>query len=120
MLEFALNGITSFSVRPLRLITTLGFAMCLACLVLAGWALAVKLTSADAVPGWASTILPIYFLGGMQLLCVGVLGEYIGKIYVEAKKRPRYFVEQVAGTTHAAAAPRARSRPAHRRARVAQ
>jgi glycosyltransferase involved in cell wall biosynthesis len=98
MIEFALNGITSFSVRPLRLITALGFAMCLACLALAGWALVVRLASSDAVPGWASTILPIYFLGGVQLLGIGVLGEYIGKIYIETKKRPRFMIEQFAAT----------------------
>jgi polyisoprenyl-phosphate glycosyltransferase len=96
MIEFALNGITSFSVKPLRLITTLGFGVCFACLVLAGWAVVVKLLSADAVPGWASTILPIYFLGGVQLFCIGVLGEYTGKIYVESKKRPRFFIERLA------------------------
>ena len=46
------------------------------------------------IPGWASTVLPIYFIGGVQLLSIGVLGEYIGKIYTETKKRPRYFVEK--------------------------
>jgi polyisoprenyl-phosphate glycosyltransferase len=96
MIEFALNGITSFSVKPLRLITTLGFSVCFACLTLAGWAATVKLLSADAVPGWASTILPIYFLGGVQLFCIGVLGEYVGKIYMESKKRPRFFIESLA------------------------
>ena len=96
MLEFALNGITSFSIAPLRAITFLGFAVSLVCLVLSGWALAVKLTSANAVPGWASTILPIYFLGGVQLFCAGVLGEYVGKIYMEIKRRPRFLIEKVA------------------------
>jgi polyisoprenyl-phosphate glycosyltransferase len=96
MIEFALNGITSFSVRPLRLITALGFLLCFACLALAGWALIVKVSSSAAVPGWASTILPIYFLGGVQLFCVGVIGEYIGKIYIESKKRPRFLIEKLA------------------------
>lgn len=96
MLEFALNGITSFSVAPLRAITLLGFFVSLACVAFAGWALLVKLTSPDAVPGWASTILPIYFLGGVQLFCAGVLGEYVGKIYMEIKKRPRFLIERVA------------------------
>lgn len=95
MLEFALNGITSFSTAPLRAITAIGFAVSLVCLMLAVWALVVKLTSAHAVPGWASTILPIYFLGGVQLFCAGVLGEYVGKIYLEIKRRPRFLVEQV-------------------------
>jgi glycosyltransferase involved in cell wall biosynthesis len=101
MLEFALNGITSFSSAPLRAITLLGFAVSLVCLVLSGWAVAVKLTSANAVPGWASTILPIYFLGGIQLFCVGVLGEYVGKIYMEIKRRPRFLIEKVAERTSA-------------------
>jgi hypothetical protein len=95
MLEFALNGITSFSVAPLRAITLLGFVVSLVCLFFAAWALAVKLTSTNAVPGWASTILPIYFLGGVQLFCAGVLGEYVGKIYMEIKKRPRFLIETV-------------------------
>ncbi len=103
MLEFALNGITSFSVAPLRAITLIGFLVSMACVVFAGWALFVKLTSADAVPGWASTILPIYFLGGVQLFCAGVLGEYVGKIYMEVKKRPRFLVERVAERRRAAA-----------------
>lgn len=98
MIEFALNGITSFSVAPLRAITLLGFSVALACVALAGWALLVKLTSFHAVPGWASTILPIYFLGGVQLLCAGVLGEYVGKIYMEIKRRPRFFIERVEET----------------------
>jgi glycosyltransferase involved in cell wall biosynthesis len=96
MLEFALNGITSFSVAPLRAITLLGFLVSLVCVAFAGWAVLVKLTSPDAVPGWASTILPIYFLGGVQLFCAGVLGEYVGKIYMEIKKRPRFLIERIA------------------------
>lgn len=96
MIEFALNGVTSFSTAPLRAITVLGFGVSFVCLLLSCWALAVKLMTADAVPGWASTILPIYFLGGVQLLCAGVLGEYVGKIYMESKRRPRFFVEQTA------------------------
>jgi polyisoprenyl-phosphate glycosyltransferase len=125
MIEFALNGITAFSVRPLRLITVLGFVLCLCCLGLAGWAVAVRLLSAHAVPGWASTILPIYFLGGVQLFCVGVIGEYIGKLYVEAKRRPRYLIEKLQrreqGDAHAARQVKAaqrvpRTRFAHGRA----
>jgi glycosyltransferase involved in cell wall biosynthesis len=83
MLSLALNGITSFSIAPLRMITALGFLVLISAL----------LTDA-MVPGWASTILPIYFLGGIQVLCIGVLGEYIGKIYNETKQRPRYFIEK--------------------------
>lgn len=95
MLEFAWDGITSFSVTPLRAITLLGFALSLGCLMLGGWALMAKLLTDDAIPGWASTILPIYFLGAVQLLCAGVMGEYIGKIYTETKRRPRFFIERL-------------------------
>jgi glycosyltransferase involved in cell wall biosynthesis len=101
MLEFALNGITSFSVAPLRAITLLGFFVSVVCLLFAVWALIVRLTMTNAVPGWASTILPIYFLGGVQLFCAGVLGEYVGKIYMEIKKRPRFLIEAVIkGNSH--------------------
>jgi hypothetical protein len=96
MAEFALNGITSFSVAPLRAIALAGFVVSLVCVILSGWALAVKFTSPNAVPGWASTILPIYFLGGIQLFCAGVLGEYVGKIYMESKRRPRFLIEKIA------------------------
>jgi glycosyltransferase involved in cell wall biosynthesis len=113
MLEFALNGITSFSVAPLRAITLMGFLISIACLLLAAWAVLVKLTSSDAVPGWASTILPIYFLGGVQLFCAGVLGEYVGKIYMEVKKRPRFLIETVADTQRTVAG--TRERTAHSR-----
>jgi glycosyltransferase involved in cell wall biosynthesis len=97
MLEFALNGITSFSIAPLRAITLLGFGVSFICVLLSCWVFAVKFMTVNAVPGWASTILPIYFLGGVQLLCAGVLGEYVGKIYMETKRRPRFLIERTAG-----------------------
>jgi polyisoprenyl-phosphate glycosyltransferase len=119
MLEFALNGVTSFSIAPLRAITLLGFLVSLICLFFAGWALAVKFTSANAVPGWASTILPIYFLGGIQLFCAGVLGEYVGKIYMEIKKRPRFLIEAVAEARRSSVQESARG-VSHRPARTQQ
>jgi hypothetical protein len=61
------------------------------------WALYVKLISGAAVPGWASTVIPMYFLGGLQILCLGVIGEYVGKIYMETKHRPKYLIEQFSG-----------------------
>jgi hypothetical protein len=61
--------------------------------VIIGWAIFVKLTGQD-VPGWTSTVLPIYFLGGVQLLVLGVIGEYIGKIYMEVKKRPLFIIHK--------------------------
>lgn len=93
MLAFAWNGITSFSNFPLKLVTIIGFAVFIACLCMSGYAL-LSLYHNHVVPGWVSTVLPMYFLGGIQLFCVGILGEYIGKIYMEVKKRPRYFIDK--------------------------
>jgi glycosyltransferase involved in cell wall biosynthesis len=95
MLMLALDGITSFTAFPLRLISILGMLVSLGSLGMIGWVLWVKLFSDAALPGWASSVIPIYFLGGLQLLSVGVLGEYVAKIYFETKRRPRYFVEEV-------------------------
>jgi len=94
MLAFAWEGITSFSAAPLRLITGMGFIVSLGSVLFAAWALVVKFLSDSAVPGWASTVVPIYLLGGVQLLAIGIIGEYLAKIYLETKRRPRYFIEQ--------------------------
>jgi hypothetical protein len=59
------------------------------------WVLGTKLFTNAAIPGWASTVLPIYFIGGIQILSLGVVGEYIGKIYMETKQRPRYIIEKI-------------------------
>ncbi|MEJ1938195.1 hypothetical protein WDZ92_49005 [Nostoc sp. NIES-2111] len=95
MIGLAANAITSFSVFPLRLISVLGFIVSLATLGLAVWIMLGALTHAQLVPGWASTVLPIYFLGGVQLIGIGIIGEYVGKIYLEAKRRPRYFIDRI-------------------------
>lgn len=95
LVALSLNGITSFSVQPLRLIAILGFGVCLGSLATIAWALFVVFFTDRAIGGWASTVLPIYFLGGVQLLSLGVIGEYVGKIYLESKGRPRYLVESV-------------------------
>jgi hypothetical protein len=84
---------------PLRLITFAGFVMFTSTLGLAAWVLWVRVLTDRAVPGWASTVLPLYFLGGIQLLCLGIVGEYLAKIYVEVKRRPRYLIEKLAGHT---------------------
>lgn len=94
MISFAWDGITSFSVTPLRLISMIGAVIFVISLFISIWALGVKLFGVSAVPGWASTVLPIYFIGGIQLLSLGVIGEYVGKIYSETKKRPKFIVEQ--------------------------
>ena len=97
MVKLALNGITSFSTVPLQIITMVGFIMFLASIVISAWVLWAALYSDRTVPGWASTVLPMYFLGGVQLLCLGIVGEYLGKIYREVKSRPRYFIDQTIG-----------------------
>lgn len=94
MLAFAWDGITSFSAVPLRWITALGFAVSLFAFAVGIWAMVVRLAGLGAVPGWTSTVVPVAFLGGIQLLGVGVIGEYVGKIYVEAKRRPRFVIEK--------------------------
>lgn len=97
MLSFAWQGITSFSTSPLRLITTFGFLISLASLTLAAWALITRVFTEEALPGWASTVIPMYFLGGVQLLSLGMIGEYVAKIYMEAKGRPRFHVDRLEG-----------------------
>lgn len=92
MLSFAVNGIASFSVAPIRFVTFLGFALLAVSAVAGAYALIQKWRgNADA--GWTSLMLSIWFLGGLQLLGIGVIGEYIGKIFVEVKRRPKYAVD---------------------------
>lgn len=98
MLALAWDGITSFSAVPLRLITGLGVIVSLGSFGVALWALIIRLFSDSAVPGWASTVVPLYFLGGVQLLSLGIIGEYLAKIYVETKHRPPFFVDAEAGS----------------------
>lgn len=96
MVGLAINGITSFSNLPLKIITYAGIAIFMISLVLSGWVVWVTLAG-KTVPGWASISLPIYFIGGVQLLALGIMGEYLGKIYLEAKARPRFHVEEYIG-----------------------
>ncbi len=100
MLRLAADGVTSFSVAPLRFIALLGGVVFVVSMLLGTYYLAERLfTPERTIPGWASTVLPLLFLGGLQIMSIGVLGEYIGKIYLEVKRRPRFIVEQ---TTSAA------------------
>jgi polyisoprenyl-phosphate glycosyltransferase len=93
MISFALEGITSFSIIPLRIVTACGFIIFLLSILMSLSILYETLIKHNTVPGWASTVLPIYFIGGLQLLGIGMLGEYIGKIYKEVKARPRFITE---------------------------
>ena len=91
MLSFAVNGITSFSTKPLKLITGIGFLMSLISAAAIIWAFVVKILGHSEL-GWSSTMCSIWFIGGIQILALGIIGEYIGKIYAEVKQRPRYIV----------------------------
>lgn len=93
MLNFAIDGITSFSVQPLRLITGLGLMMMVAALIAAVYVL-VSYFTGHIVQGWTSLLLSIWFIGGLQMMSIGVIGEYIGKMYKETKRRPRYIIEK--------------------------
>jgi polyisoprenyl-phosphate glycosyltransferase len=97
MSALAIDGITSFSAVPLRVISILGLLASLFALAVSVWVVLVALTNPSAVPGWASTVLPVTFIGGVQILSIGVLGEYVGKIYMETKRRPRFIVDRVVG-----------------------
>lgn len=92
MLSFAFDGITSFSISPIRMISGFGAAVCVIAVVMAVYALVQKLIGHTGA-GWASLMMSIWFIGGVQLLSVGLIGEYIGKMYKEVKRRPRYIIE---------------------------
>ena len=93
MLALAFDGITSLSNKPIRLITGAGVAVSLISFIGVIWAI-VQACLGSAVAGWASTVCIVCFMGGVQLVCLGVIGEYIGKIYMETKARPRYIISE--------------------------
>lgn len=92
MLSFAFDGITSFSISPIRMISAFGACVCVISVIMAIYALVEKLLG-NTGAGWASLMMSIWFIGGVQLLSVGLIGEYIGKLYKEVKRRPRYIIE---------------------------
>ena len=94
MLSFAVEGITSFSVKPLKMIMALGLFI-IFCSLLAIFYVLVSFFVGHANAGWPSLMISIWFLGGVQLFSIGLVGEYIGKIYLETKKRPRYNIEEI-------------------------
>ena len=93
MLSLALNGITSMSIKPIRFITALGCIIAAISFIAVLWSVIAYFVGAT-VTGWASTVSIICFLGGIQLLCLGIIGEYIGKIYLEVKGRPRFIISE--------------------------
>ena len=98
MLSFALDGITSLSIQPIRLITLAGFLIFLVSLGFAAYSIIVKMLG-HTVPGWSTLMVSIWMLGGLQLLALGIIGEYIGKIYRETKARPKYLVQAILDET---------------------
>jgi len=98
LIRLGLDGVTSFSNIPLKLASYFGFVISVACLGYATYVVAAKLIYGYDLPGWASLIVAVLFLGGVQLVAVGILGEYIGRLYEEAKQRPLYIVDRALGT----------------------
>ena len=97
MIDLAVNGITSFSVKPIRMIISIGFVLSFFSILYLIYVIVGYFTGADYVSGWASTIAFICFFGSFQVLCIGIIGEYISKIYLETKHRPKYIVEEIIG-----------------------
>jgi len=95
MLSLGWQGVLSFSAVPLHAITTLGLLVSVISLGMGVWALGVRLFSSQAVPGWASIVIPLFLISGVQLLSLGIIGEYVAKIFVETKRRPLYFIESL-------------------------
>lgn len=95
LVKLALDGITSFSTKPLRLISTLGFFTVLFCVAYGVYAVYQKLFTDEEVQGWTSVVLVVLFLGGVQLLSLGIVGQYVARIFDEAKARPLYLVDEV-------------------------
>lgn len=95
MLSFAWEGVSSFSTVPLRAITILGFMAGLLSLATLFWVLGIRVFTNSAVPGWASILLPLLFIGSVQLMCLGVIGEYLAKIYAEVKARPKFHIDKI-------------------------
>ena len=92
MLNLALNGITSLSTKPLRYITSIGFVMAFISFMFIVWAIVARFTG-NTVAGWTSLVGIMALIGGIQLFCLGIIGEYIGKIYSEVKQRPKYIIQ---------------------------
>lgn len=93
MLAFAWEGITSLSIKPIRMITTLGILVILIAFVILIYSL-VRFFMGETISGWTSTILSIWFLGGLNLFAVGMIGEYVGKVYLETKERPKFIIDK--------------------------
>jgi glycosyltransferase involved in cell wall biosynthesis len=94
MLFFALDGIASFSVVPLRIITLFGFSIFLFSLFIILWIVFEKLFLGTTIQGWSSLMISIYFMGGIQVMSIGIIGEYVGRVFQQSKGRPRYIIDR--------------------------
>ncbi|MGN0612821.1 MAG: glycosyltransferase, partial [Porcipelethomonas sp.] len=93
MIAFAMEGITSLSVKPIRFITTLGIGIFTVSIIMLIYFL-IRHFTGGTIPGWTSIAVSVWAIGGLQLLSIGIIGEYIGKIYLETKQRPKYIIEE--------------------------
>ena len=93
MMMFAITGITSFSVKPLHLSTVIGVLLSITAFIYGFYALIIKFFSNEALPGWTSVLVSVLFIGGVQLIMMGIIGEYMGKLFIESKKRPNYILK---------------------------
>lgn len=94
MISFAIEGITSLSVKPIQLITKMGMIFVVISIVMFGWMLIQHFTG-NTIEGWTSILCSLWFIGGVMVFSIGMIGEYIGKIYLETKHRPKYFIEEI-------------------------
>ncbi|MCX7918591.1 MAG: glycosyltransferase family 2 protein [bacterium] len=94
MILLAITGITSFSTRPLHLATFLGLILAFLCILYGGYAVGITIFTDKTVPGWASLIVSVLFIGSIQLLILGIIGEYLGKLFIESKRRPQYIIKE--------------------------
>ena len=93
MISFAFNGVTSFSDKPLTMILYLGFIAILVSLIAVIYSL-IQHINGQTIQGWTSLFASIWFIGGVQLVSLGIIGQYVGKTFIESKKRPRYYIER--------------------------
>ena len=96
MLSLAINGITNLSIKPIRAIFTIGIVIAFACFIYISYAI-YRFFTGNTISGWASLACAISFLSAVQLISIGIIGEYIGKIYLEVKHRPKYCVSEIVG-----------------------
>lgn len=94
MFKFALSGITSFSIKPLQLSSIFGLIVAILAFLYGLYAVYIKIFQNNTIPGWTSTLIVISFIGGLQLIMIGILGEYIGKLFIESKRRPDYLIRE--------------------------